>query len=173
MSVVYFIQTGADGPIKIGFTTDLARRVKHLQAGCPDLLAVLATIKAEREYETRLHWALAPYRHRGEWFSPTGAVLEAVEAAKEGREYSPPSVSHAMEITGAQRLLADIEHFCEEFGIPESSFGRKAVNDWKFVGELRCGRGGKPRRIWPETEAQVRKFMVTYHTPNQVQVAAA
>lgn len=39
----------------------------------------------------------------------------------------------------------------------ESTFGRKAAKDWRFVKEIRG-----TRRIWPETEAKVRRFMATY-----------
>lgn len=37
------------------------------------------------------------------------------------------------------RTVAEIESFCEEYGIAESTFGRLAVNDGKFVGRLRAG----------------------------------
>lgn len=44
----------------------------------------------------------------------------------------------------------------------EPSFGVKALNDWKFVRDLRGENRARPRRIWPETEREVRKFMATY-----------
>jgi hypothetical protein len=59
-------------------------------------------------------------------------------------------------------LLADIEAFLETHKMAESTFGREAVNDWRFVGDLRGVDGKRPRRVWPETEAKVRHFMVTY-----------
>jgi hypothetical protein len=59
-------------------------------------------------------------------------------------------------------LLADIEAFCATHEIAESTFGRDAVNDWKFIGDLRGAPGKRPRRVWPETEAKVRRFMATY-----------
>ena len=36
-------------------------------------------------------------------------------------------------------LLREIEGFCEEVGIAESTFSTRAVNDGKFVGRLREG----------------------------------
>lgn len=66
----------------------------------------------------------------------------------------------------ASSLLHDIETFLLSTEIAESAFGRGAVNDWKFVRDLRSGR-----RIWPETEAKVRRFMLTY-TPEQQAEAA-
>jgi hypothetical protein len=38
-------------------------------------------------------------------------------------------------------LISEIEGFCVEARIAESTFGRRAVNDGKFVGRLREGAG--------------------------------
>jgi hypothetical protein len=72
-----------------------------------------------------------------------------------------------------QQLLTEIETFCGARGMSEAKFGRLALKDWKFVKELRSGRGGKPRRVWPETEAAVRKFIAEYVPPEHARAAAA
>ena len=54
-------------------------------------------------------------------------------------------------------LLIDIELFCKAQELAESTFGRLSVKDWRFVRDLRNGR-----RVWPETEAKVRRFMASY-----------
>lgn len=59
-------------------------------------------------------------------------------------------------------LLADVEQFLADTDMPESTFGREAVNDWKFVSELRGKDRSRPRRVWPETEAKIRAFMDGY-----------
>lgn len=59
-------------------------------------------------------------------------------------------------------LLTEIEAFCEAHGLSEAKFGVLALKDWKFVRELRGENRAKPRRIWPTTADEVRKFMVTY-----------
>lgn len=59
-------------------------------------------------------------------------------------------------------LLADIEAFLAATGMAESTFGRLAMNDWKFVRGL---RGEKPRRLWPDTEAKIRRFIAGYRAP--------
>ncbi len=51
-------------------------------------------------------------------------------------------------------LLADIEAFCRIQGIAESTFGRRVVNDGKFVGRLRDGKG-----VTTATVARVRRHM--------------
>lgn len=54
-------------------------------------------------------------------------------------------------------LLESIADFCRRSGIAESTFGRRAVNDGKFVARLRDGA-----RITPETLARVSDFLVRH-----------
>lgn len=53
-------------------------------------------------------------------------------------------------------LLSEIEAFLAipHIGISATRFGIEAVNDSKFVSELKNGR-----RMWPETVAKVREYM--------------
>ena len=76
--VVYFVQAGKSGPIKIGFATDLTKRIASLQTGCPDDLRLLAVVDGGREVERRMHNRVAGDRIRGEWFRPTAEVLALV-----------------------------------------------------------------------------------------------
>ena len=54
-------------------------------------------------------------------------------------------------------LLDSISAFCRDNGIAESTFGRRAVNDGKFVARLRDGA-----RITPETLERVSTFLVRH-----------
>ncbi len=54
-------------------------------------------------------------------------------------------------------LLDRIADFCRQIGMAESTFGRRAVNDGKFVSRLRDGA-----RINPETLDRVSAFMARY-----------
>jgi len=54
----------------------------------------------------------------------------------------------------AGSLLDSISEFCRRSGIAESTFGRRAVNDGKFVARLRDGA-----RITPETLDRVTSFL--------------
>ena len=51
-------------------------------------------------------------------------------------------------------LLDSIAEFCRRTGMAESTFGRRAVNDGKFVARLRDGA-----RITPETLERVARYM--------------
>ena len=54
-------------------------------------------------------------------------------------------------------FLADVDRFLTASKMAESAFGRAAVNDWKFITQLRAGR-----RVWPETDAKIRAFMANH-----------
>lgn len=52
------------------------------------------------------------------------------------------------------KLLSEIEAFLAASGMGESYFGKAAAGNSELVARLRDGR-----RVWPETEARVRKFI--------------
>ena len=54
-----------------------------------------------------------------------------------------------------QYLIQEIELFCNQSGIAESTFGRQTVNDGKFVGRLRDGKG-----VTTATVAKVRRYLL-------------
>lgn len=57
-------------------------------------------------------------------------------------------------VCGMNSLLSEIEDFLAETGMGPSYFGKQAVKNSEIVNRLRAGR-----RIWPETETQIRDFM--------------
>ncbi|HYY60300.1 MAG TPA: hypothetical protein VE756_02825, partial [Burkholderiales bacterium] len=61
---------------------------------------------------------------------------------------------------GGGTLLGSISDFCRRTGMAESTFGRRAVNDGKFVARLRDGA-----RVTPETLTRVNDFMAKHGAP--------
>ncbi|HEY6822481.1 MAG TPA: hypothetical protein VI321_10725 [Burkholderiales bacterium] len=57
-------------------------------------------------------------------------------------------------------LLGSISEFCRQTGMAESTFGRRAVNDGKFVARLRDGA-----RVTPETLQRVNQFITRHGHP--------
>lgn len=82
LPVVYAVRAGERGPIKLGRTGNLERRVAELQVGCPDDLVVLLSIPADPEDESWLLQRFTSSRRRGEWFEPTEELLAWIEAAR-------------------------------------------------------------------------------------------
>ncbi len=65
-------------------------------------------------------------------------------------------------------LLTDIEQFLAEIGMTEATFCR-ALGNGRLMERLRTvGKRGKPGRLWPETERQVRDFMAVERAKRRV-----
>lgn len=78
---VYFIKPKhREGPVKIGFAIDLAKRLCALQIGCFYELEIYAAVEttAPRALEGRLHKQLRKWRGRGEWFAGSREVYETI-----------------------------------------------------------------------------------------------
>lgn len=65
--IIYFL-AGDDGFIKIGFTTNLRKRLRSLRTGSPKQLRIRLTIPGTRDDERELHRRFAAHQERGEWF---------------------------------------------------------------------------------------------------------
>ena len=63
------------------------------------------------------------------------------------------------------QLLTAVIEFCKEHKMAESTFGRKAVNDGKFVSRLRTGA-----RVTPETFEKVKKFINSSGNVKSIQI---
>lgn len=72
---VYFVQAGGPrGPVKIGITNELSKRLESIRVSNAEPIAVLAIMRfggepgAARRTEQRLHELFAEFRLEGEWF---------------------------------------------------------------------------------------------------------
>jgi DNA-binding transcriptional regulator YdaS (Cro superfamily) len=65
---VYFIRAGEDGPVKIGFASDIGRRLTKMQADNHEALHVLRGIAGDKTTEKQIHLEFSDLRLRGEWF---------------------------------------------------------------------------------------------------------
>ncbi|WP_171898770.1 GIY-YIG nuclease family protein [Curtobacterium sp. UCD-KPL2560] len=77
-AVVYFVQQGDNGPIKIGASRSFTKRLKTLRTNSPVELHVLGTFPGGFDAERDLHHELADHRLEGEWFAPSPPVLSAL-----------------------------------------------------------------------------------------------
>ena len=65
---VYFIQAGNDGPVKIGMSENIPRRLANLQGAHFDTLRVIRQISGNGHEERLLHGHFSHLKIRGEWF---------------------------------------------------------------------------------------------------------
>lgn len=81
--MVYFIQQGTDGPIKIGKTSEPWTRLRELQCANPDDLRMLGVLEGGRDLEGRLHHEFRQGHIRGEWFrADTPGLRRLIRTAK-------------------------------------------------------------------------------------------
>lgn len=74
--LVYFIQRGKRGPIKIGATArNPAARLADLQTASPEKLRLLGCVRSSERY---LHELFREHHIAGEWFRPHKRVLSFV-----------------------------------------------------------------------------------------------
>ncbi len=79
--MIYFIQAGNDGPIKIGKAQNPEARRRELQTGNHEKLNLIKVITGDSEREDSIHNDLRShqYRARSEWFSATPEVLAYID----------------------------------------------------------------------------------------------
>ena len=65
---VYFLRAGETGPVKIGWTKDVADRRRVLQTSHPELLRVIRVVDGTPALERSLHDRFRALRLQGEWF---------------------------------------------------------------------------------------------------------
>lgn len=82
--MIYFIQSGNNGPIKIGHTTkNVEQRVRSLQTASPYPLKIIGLIEGDVTLEQIIHKKLSKFRLRGEWFKCKPEVLKLIEEGAE------------------------------------------------------------------------------------------
>lgn len=78
--MIYFIKpVGADGPIKIGFSKDPLKRIKHIQPSSPSILEIAATAPATLYTENAVHRRFINLRIHGEWFTSDPELESLIE----------------------------------------------------------------------------------------------
>jgi hypothetical protein len=73
--VIYFAQIGETGPIKIGTTIQLVRRLLQLKATKGGRLRILAIADGGRDMEIHFHKTFRHLHIKGEWFRPGEDLL--------------------------------------------------------------------------------------------------
>ena len=94
--MIYFIQSGDSGPVKIGKALNPEVRRSELQTGSSEQLHLRAILDVEDDVERHMHVLLDPCRIRGEWFSSDEMILNvAMACALAGHVWDPFNVRAA------------------------------------------------------------------------------
>ena len=77
--MVYFIQAGANGPIKIGASTVPQIHLDRLQQGNHEELKIVAEIPGKQNLEKKVRDDLKAFERGRKWFEATDEVLDYIE----------------------------------------------------------------------------------------------
>lgn len=75
--IVYFIED-AETSIKVGFTTDLGKRLADLRTASAGSLSIMDYARAGKDVEAEIHKLLASERLNGEWFNYTDKTVDLI-----------------------------------------------------------------------------------------------
>ena len=94
-SFLYFVQAVSGGvgigPVKIGYATDLRKRLRQIQSHCPFALRLLKAVAGGFDFEADLHRQYREWNSHGEWFEATPKLLEHIERLPGAVEIKPQS----------------------------------------------------------------------------------
>lgn len=74
--MIYFAQALTGGPIKIGYSEDVFKRLRTLRSSNPNYIILLGVMEGGRELEKQLHGTFRRYNR--EWFHDTPQLREFI-----------------------------------------------------------------------------------------------
>ena len=89
-SVVYFVRR-ADGAVKIGWTSDLERRLRELRKESRTTITLLAAIPGDKPDELRLQKRFVEYAIGDEWFTESPKIIAFVTSIRQVSTPTPTS----------------------------------------------------------------------------------
>jgi len=78
---VYFMQDGAEGPIKIGIGVVPRQRRSGVQTGNPRPVRLIGSIPGGKQLEDQLHARFDHLHIQGEWYQPAQELLDYIKDA--------------------------------------------------------------------------------------------
>jgi hypothetical protein len=112
---VYFIQGEKGGPIKIGHTDNIERRMKQMQTGNPDKLILLHLTRGGKILEGELQERFKEHHYRGEWFHPSNQLLDYIADLIEKDKIEPKLLSIVeLSLAFGELLTNNDKHLLQE-----------------------------------------------------------
>lgn len=86
---IYFVEFHHGGPVKIGYASNMDKRLAGLQVSCPYELNVLHAAPGGHECERAIHLYLEKFSVRGEWFWPVFELGKVIRKLKSFESHYP------------------------------------------------------------------------------------
>ena len=134
--LVYFVQAQGNGPIKIGYTTDVAQRFAWLRAHNAYFVTLVGLVVDEnaKQVGRALQRRFARYRIHDEWFSPSDGLTRYIrtKAKQPSQVGGSSSVDHALAqpldadaVGEAEQALINKRQLAERVGVSVSTIDRQ------------------------------------------------
>ena len=156
---VYFIQAGAGGPIKIGYTSNAPqKRMVKIQTDCPWAVRLLGAVEGTEADEKAFHDRFAHLRNRGEWFDPCTELTFAIEEIlASGNRYTPrgrqPKHDHPLCKYRAQTKIS-LDVIANQLGLAKGTLSRiesgKLLPSIELTAKLSQATGIHAREFRPD-----------------------
>lgn len=154
--MIYFIQQGQAGPIKIGYASNPRKRLAQLKTANPEPLCLLGVLRGDRNREQELHHQFSDFRMEGEWFKPGDSLLTFIRLHTSSLP-SVPRRRNRFRSLPATESPFKIRDGSNDLTLESASFSRfvemmRAINDPQIavalvladtIGELMDGLGDK------------------------------
>jgi hypothetical protein len=85
LGYVYFVQVGSRGDIKIGYSTNIMKRMNSLSSSMPENIKLLGYITGDLNREKELHKMFRILNVKGEWFRCDKSIIEYLNLVNEMR----------------------------------------------------------------------------------------
>lgn len=143
---VYMIRAGEHGPVKIGYSDDILRRITKMQADNHEPLRVIRALEGGQELEARLHLHFGEVRRSGEWFEFREEMLTVYFGVPDAsvEKYTPRKIPTVPELRfvpgGLEKTFWDSTiAFVQATGISVAAIGVRAVNSGNVIPRFAAG----------------------------------
>lgn len=182
--IIYFIQAiDTNGPIKIGSTNNIQRRLPQLRMASPVPLTLLKFIEGDETTETKIHLYFSHLRLHGEWFRATDELLDFISSPRELPEVQYPVESSLKYSTTMIKTITDqsawsdkvyttrqaIIYLKSQFPKGEQRpFFYKELDYHRTAGDITpepVKSGAENRSIYFYRQSELDRFLATYKPP--------
>lgn len=179
--MIYFIQEGENGPVKVGKGVSTVARIKQLQTGNPRPLKIYAVVPGYSSLETRIKKDLAEFQINGEWFNSTSKLFEYIDKIRFPEYEICNGIPYAILWRDAENASTDHCPFCGKRHTHGAGDGHKVVHCTSGVKIILAKDGTnlirdkgyiiRTREQSPQKPLSQRKAFAIYHNSSIYHIA--
>lgn len=162
--MIYFVQAVDGGPIKIGMTRNMVKRIRSLNGASPSPLRVLGVIDGNQVQEKTLHVRFKADRIFNEWFKPSGALLALIEAEARPWTTECDDNVHSGLLGAKEKSLATFAELSRQFSDDAAKVNPTEVQAIAYATGMRVETAGNACVVNPEDLPALTSRLRTLHS---------